>query len=183
MVHLHLTGFNWVWWMGIFPRTTKIDESKSQPRKNTYHRSRHQFTPPASSSPAVPDNTGDLDRRFDLMVPEKKIGSCLIHPMKGQLASNINYKKSGKWRNSCSPSFLPTQPKKHNFTSRVELTTLFSAPEKTPTQLTSSKINLAGTHIPTCNSTRTMDLSLGRAKASTLWPGSTDRYRIPQGEK
>ena len=29
-----LSGFNWVWWMGIFLRTaTKIDESKSQPLK------------------------------------------------------------------------------------------------------------------------------------------------------
>ena len=78
------------------------------------------------------------------------------------------------------PIFAHSTKKKRNFTSRVELTTLFFAQEKIPTQPTCSKINLAGTRIPTCNSTRTMDLSLGRAKASTLWPGSTDWYRIPQ---
>ena len=72
---------------------------------------------------------------------------------------------------------FPTQKKKIQSGTN---NSLFSAPEKTPTQLTSSKINLAGTHIPTCNSTRTMDLSLGRAKASTLWPGTTDWYHIPQ---
>lgn len=129
--------------MGIFPRTaTKIDESKSQSSKNTYHCSRHQFTPPASSSPAVPDNAGDLDRRFDLMVPEKKIGSCLIHPMKGQLASNINCENIWKVEEFLFTSFFPLKKK-----NRVELTTLFSALEKTPTQQSSSKINLAGTPI------------------------------------
>ena len=99
---------------------TKIDESNSIIFAAT------NSPLPASSSLAVPDNAGDLDRRFDLMVPEKKIGSCHIHRMKGQVSSNI-YEKSGKWMNDVHLIFGHSTLKTSTpvtFTPRVYLTTL-----------------------------------------------------------